>query len=403
LWLLPVLLLAPLLPHGWMSTATWTLPAVLVSMQPAAAPVTAQASGIDLARWLMIIWALGAVVMLLRLALHYVRLLHGTRGAPDAWRQMLHDALPGFDSRRVRLHAVGPAVLWALPRSLLLLPADFALHFDNAATRGLVLRHELTHAQRGDACWSLAMEIASALLWFHPLAWLARPRFRLDLELACDAAALRALPRRQAHYARALLDSAAVQPVPALIPWLAEPQLRERIAMITRIPPDALRRRAGFLAVAVLLSGSLVVAGGALPALAAAPHASSAHPSVDVTYKNHHMPPYPVDAARKGEQGTVILNVTVDAKGNVEKVAVDPKHTTAPAVLQTAAMDAVTQWKFNPGMKHGHSVGGVVKVPVNFSLSYEAPRPSASCPPGFVREQGKGESFSCIAGPLPRK
>ncbi|MGH8182895.1 MAG: M56 family metallopeptidase, partial [Rhodanobacteraceae bacterium] len=276
LWLLPVvLLLAPWLPHGLMSTTRWTLPAVLVGVQPVTASVSAQASGIGWAHWLAALWVLGAVVGLLHLVFRYVRLLQGTRNAPDTWRQMLHDALPGFDSRRVRLHAVGPAVLWALPRSLLLLPADFALRFDNAATRGLVLHHELTHTRRGDACWSLAMEIVSALLWFHPLAWLARPRFHLDLELACDAASLRALPQRQAHYARALLDSVAVQPVPALIPWLAEPQLKQRIAMIARIPPGALHRRAGFLAVAVLLSGSLVVAGGALPALAAAPHASS--------------------------------------------------------------------------------------------------------------------------------
>jgi len=142
------------------------------------------------------------------------------------------------------------------------LPTDFAKRFDDVATRELVLRHELTHVHRGDALWSLAMEIATALLWFHPLAWLARPRFRLDQELACDAASLRALPERTVNYARALLDSVATRPALPLIPWLAEPQLKERIAMLARMPPGALRRRVGFIAISALLAGALYVAGG---------------------------------------------------------------------------------------------------------------------------------------------
>lgn len=167
--------------------------------------------------------------------------------------------------------------------------------------------------------------------------------------------------------------------------------------MITRIPPGALRRRTGFLAIAVLLGGGLAVAGGASSAQAAAPHASATPPSVDVAYKSHHMPMYPVEAARSGEQGTVILDVTVNAQGSVEKVSVDSKDTTAPTILQTAAMDAATKWKFHPGMKQGHPVGGVLRIPVNFSLSYQSPPSSAPCPPGFVREQGKADSFTCTA------
>ncbi|TAN03537.1 MAG: TonB family protein [Rhodanobacteraceae bacterium] len=398
LWLLPVVLaLAPWLPHGWMPAASWTLPAVLVTAQPAGIHTATKVPIVDGTYWLMIVWLFGAAAALLRLAFHYVRLLRDARVAPGAWRQMLHDVAPDFDLHRVRVHAHGPALLWALPRPLLLLPVDFAERFDSAATRELVLRHELTHARRGDAWWSLAMEIASVLLWFHPLAWLSRSRFRLDQELACDAASLRALPRRQANYARALLDSVAAQPAPALIPWLAEPQLKERIAMITRVQPGTLLRRVGFLVIATLLGGSLVVAGGAMPVLAAAPHASFTPASVDVTFKNHHMPKYPVKAAQEGKQGTVILDVTVDAQGDVKKVAVDPKGTTAPAVLQNVAMGAAAQWKFHPGMKHGHPVGGVVKIPVSFSLSYPPSSASASCPSGLVYRQGKGKSFSCIA------
>ncbi|HJR12527.1 MAG TPA: M56 family metallopeptidase [Rhodanobacteraceae bacterium] len=394
LWLLPVaLMLAPLLPQEWTPTAMVVLPGLTVTPHAttaAASPIIAM----DWAHWLVALWLIGAAVGFLRLALQYVKLLRGMNTVPAAWTRMLAEVAPNLDARRVRLHDAGPAVLWALPRTLVLLPADFPKRFSNVATRELVLRHELTHAGRGDAWWSLAMEIASALLWFHPLAWLSRSRFRLDQELACDAASLRIVPEHNADYARALLDSVAVQPMPALIPWLAEPQLKERIAMITRIPPGAHRRRAGFLAIAALLAGGLYVAGGQVPVAAATQAGSkSSPPTVDISYKNRNPPRYPAEAIHKHEQGNVLLDITVDAAGKVTGVTADPKRSTAPAILQTAAIQAAGNWRFNPGMKNGHPVGGRIEVPVRFSLN-EGESP---CPKGFRYEQGEGKSFSCIA------
>jgi TonB family protein len=220
------------------------------------------------------------------------------------------------------------------------------------------------------------MEIASALLWFHPLVWIGRARFRLDQELACDAASLRALPQQTANYARALLHSVAVQPAPALIAWLAEPQLKERIAMISRIPPGATRRRIGFVAVAAILAAGLYVAGGQTPVFAL--QSSPVTPSVDVAWKNAHPPHYPVGALRNGEQGLVLLDVTVDADGQVSGVTVDSRGTTAPAKLQEAAIDAAKRWRYAPGHEDGKAVGGVVKIPVKFSLMGEGPATGAS-------------------------
>lgn len=184
--------------------------------------------------------------------------------------------------------------------------------------------------------------------------------------------------------------------------------------MIARIPPGALRRRAGFIAIAAVLGSGVFIVGGQMPAQAATqgPHASgpmaivlaatqansnSTPPSVDVTFKNRNPPKYPAEAIKKGEQGEVLLEVTIDAAGHVNKVAVDPKMTTAPVVLQTAALQAAANWKFAAGMKDGHPVGGVVKIPVNFSLSGWNPSGKSSCPEGFRYRQGEGKSFSCIA------
>lgn len=142
--------------------------------------------------------------------------------------------------------------------------------------------------------------------------------------------------------------------------------------MITRIPPGALRRRSGLLTVAAMLAGGLYVAGGQASALAAVQTDASA-PSIDMTWKNEHPPHYPVEAIQKGQQGVVILDATIDAQGNVTHVAVDPRGTTAPATLQDAAMRAAKGWRYAPGHKDGKAVGGVLRIPVNFSLTGVGP------------------------------
>ena len=388
LWGLPVVLaFAPLLPQKIVPIAMVVLPGLTV-MPQATSTMATSTHGIDGVQFLMMVWLAGVAVALARLAWHYLALLRGMRAVPEAWTPWLAGIAPGLDLRRVRVHAAGPAVVWALPNSRVLLPADFMRRCGDAATCELILNHELVHARRGDAWWSLAMEIVSALLWFHPLMWMARARFRLDQELACDAASLRALPGQATHYARTLLDSLAVQPVPALIPWLAEPQLKERIAMIARTPPGALRRRFGFTAVAALSACGLLLAGGAAAVPIAAPGTSaSIPPSVDVTYKNRHPPRYPIEAIKKHEQGMVLLDITVDATGRATNVAVDPHGTTAAPVLQAAASKAAEGWKFAPGRKDGKPMGGVVRVPVNFSLegvrSNASPAPQSTPSPNY--------------------
>lgn len=401
LWLLvPAMLLAPWLPSRLAPVAMRVLPALQVVPQGSAGtPIPGIA--IDLLHLLMLAWLAGALIALVRLGVCYARLRAAAGVASPALRAHVERAAPGFDVQRARTHPAGPAMLWALPRPWLLLPEDFAQRYDDAATRDLVLRHELTHARRGDAWWTLAMEVACAVLWFHPLAWWARARFRLDQELACDAAALRQTPQGTPAYARALLCSIAVQPAPALIPWLAEPQLKERLTMLSKIQPGALRRRTGFVAVAVILAAGLALAGGpAAMAVQAATSSSSAYtpPAVDITYKNRNPPHYPVASIKKGEQGRVNLDVTIDASGSVVDVRIDQRGTNAPAALQVAAAQAARNWKFNPGVKNGKAVGGVIRIPVDFSLHAEPAHVTAApCPAGDVYDGALGH---CVKPPV---
>src|SRR5579885_35552 len=394
LWLLPVLLIfAPLLPSALAPARVWTMPAIVVSAQPAFAGTHAP-SGSSWMPFLVLFWSIGAAIALCRFSGHDIRRLRGLAPTPQDWRAAIADAAPELDPRCVRVHAAGPAVFWAL-RTRVLLPRDFTQRFD-AGARRLVLRHEATHVRRGDALWLLLAEFLCAMLWFHPLAWFALPRFRLDQELACDERTLRSLAGEGSSYARTLLESAAAQPLPALIPWLSEPQLKERIAMISNDRPGALRRHAGFVAIAALLTCSLLIAGAETPVQAAA-HASSTAtpPSMDVTMKNTNPPKYPEEALKKKHQGRVMLDVTVDAAGNIKGVAIDPDKTNAPPELQTSALQAAAGWKFNPGTKDGHPVGGRLQVPVNFSLN---PSPCQTSRALRVKKNDGKQSFTCVDG-----
>ncbi|NLA69182.1 MAG: biotin transporter BioY, partial [Gammaproteobacteria bacterium] len=97
-----------------------------------------------------------------------------------------------------------PAVVGAL-RPRIVLPADFeARHAADEAA--LVLAHEQAHLARGDTRAALVAVVLRCVLWFHPLVHLAARSFRLDQELACDAAVLAGHPRSRRRYAGAMLN-----------------------------------------------------------------------------------------------------------------------------------------------------------------------------------------------------
>jgi TonB family C-terminal domain len=374
LWLLPLMLAVlpwlPTLPSAWSITPTLL---VLPTTQTFVAQIGPTAST---SHGLQLLWLIGALICLLRLMIHYCRLLKQNCRLPVPMLQQLQPDLGGLDPRRLRLHPAGPAVLWA-PRSLLLLPADFLERF-NADERRLVLQHELVHLRRGDTLWSLLAELAFALLWFHPLAWLALPRLRLDQELACDERVLKQLPQDELphyemKYAHALLHSTGMDATPVLIPWLSEPQLKERLNMIQRHRPGTLRRRIGFIGLAALM------AGGAYATQAVVHAKPDQAASSDLDYNSAIQPHYPADAITNKQEGMVVLKILVGVDGTPRNVEVDPVTHAAPSLIK-AASDTAMQWHFNPMMKNGKPVEGYARVPVKFSLTPLPAPPTPTSP-----------------------
>src|SRR5690606_182279 len=97
----------------------------------------------------------------------------------------------------------GPALVGAW-RARIVLPADFERRYDTLE-RELILAHERVHLARGDAWVNAFVALLRSLNWFNPLVHLAAAKFRLDQELACDAAVIARFPRARRRYADAML------------------------------------------------------------------------------------------------------------------------------------------------------------------------------------------------------
>ena len=70
-------------------------------------------------------------------------------------------------------------------RPMVVVPADVATSGE-LSVRDAILVHELAHVVRGDYSWQLLQRGIEAMLWFHPLVWLAGRRIEFVRERVCD-------------------------------------------------------------------------------------------------------------------------------------------------------------------------------------------------------------------------
>jgi beta-lactamase regulating signal transducer with metallopeptidase domain len=211
---------------------------------------------------LLLVWALGAGVLLGRLVYGLIQVARlgwrAHRLDEPAWNALgrqIEDQL-GL-RRKVSLlqHAdVEMPMTFGIRRPVILLPA--AAKDWPVEKRRLVLLHELAHVRRGDALMQLIMQFAYALHWPNPLAWFGARRFLLAREQACDDRVL-AAGARPSDYASQLVEVARglkARPHFAATPSMAAPsELKNRIQSI--LDERRLRRglsRPGACALAVL-------------------------------------------------------------------------------------------------------------------------------------------------------
>ena len=77
-------------------------------------------------------------------------------------------------------------------------------------------------------------------------------------------------------------------------------------------------------------------------------------------------PRYPREAQRRGESGTVVLRVHIDADGRPRDI--DLVEGSGSRSLDRAAVDAVRRWRFDPAIRNGRPTEGTLQVPITFRL-----------------------------------
>jgi TonB family protein len=243
------------------------------------------------------------------------------------------------------------------------------------AVQRALLCHELMHVRRRDWQPALLEELWCALLWFHPAARALASRLSLARETLVDEATI-AHTRDRRAYAAALLEFSTARPqLVGATALIGRRHLEQRIAFITQevsMPRSSLAVRlvvaASAVAIASLATASYIPMGAALQAQTEKVYkpgedAGIALPRVVKEVK----PQYTPEAMRAKIQGTVWMMVVVLASGDVGDVTVsqslDEEHG-----LDQQAIDAVRQWKFEPGRKDGKPIPVEVTIQMTFTL-----------------------------------
>ena len=268
------------------------------------------AAGTLRASWLqlaLIAWAAGLFLLGGRLVVGFVRaarLVHRADPVTDRRWNLLVSRLSlraGLVSgvRVVSSEEVDVPMVWGLFNSWLVLPRGIESWPEER--RRVVVLHELAHLKRRDCLWQALGQLALAIHWINPLAWLALRRMRVEREKACDDEVLAAGIGGPA-YAHHLVDIARgltrrPQPAHAAVAMARPSELETRVLAIL----DGRRRRGG-LGRAAWRGGLLALIALLVPVAMLAP-----------------APPERADESRGADAGSdPAVQLTVDDGNDVE-------------------------------------------------------------------------------------
>ena len=297
--------------------------------------------------WAGAIWLLGFAFCMLRIVIASVM----------AWRTIREsygDGAVRYASR------VSSPMAWGIGTRLTLLPPSAATWQEEL--RRVVLLHEGSHLRRND-CWALLIsEITCALYWCNPLVWFAARELRREQEHAADDEVL-AQGVDPATYAGHLVALARSQRAPLLAAGaVCHSDLKGRVESILergRVRTMLNRRR---VLIAAMVLGAITLPLAAMQARKIHKIGGDVTPP-QVLVKNE--PTYS-DAARDEKiQGSVVLNVVIEANGRIEEVSVERG---LHPDLDANAMNAVRTWEFAPAQLNGEPVAVAAKIEVNFRL-----------------------------------
>jgi beta-lactamase regulating signal transducer with metallopeptidase domain len=264
---------------------------------PAPAPQSAVTSGfleriqrLSVRGVVLGLWLTLALLLLARLAVATTRLSSwkgSSRPVEDSsWLALVRRLTRSYGIERpvvlLENSLTDVPVTWGIVYPVILLPAS-SEEWDEEQ-RVAVLTHELAHVKRFDALSQLLGQLALALLWFHPLVWMAVRRMRMEREHACDDFVLVA-GARASRYADDLLGlarrlSRPTAPAAAALAMARRSELEGRLLAIL---DPAMKRTAVRRARVALLTLAVMVLSAPLAAFRPAARVTLQQPDVSST------------------------------------------------------------------------------------------------------------------------
>jgi beta-lactamase regulating signal transducer with metallopeptidase domain/protocatechuate 3,4-dioxygenase beta subunit len=213
-------------------------------------------------------WALGALLAggpaFVGIVRNAIRRRRSPEIADAEWAGLLGGLAGALGiRRRVELRASPAAavpVTWGVFRPVILVPAS-GLGWPEPMRR-VVLLHELAHVARRDVGFLMIGRLAASAFWFHPLAWYALRRLRIECEHAADDLVVRAgVPRTD--YAGKLVELARSlrgTPPAMAVPMARKTTLEHRVMAI--FDDGRSHRPLGVRPALALFGGAMVVLAG---------------------------------------------------------------------------------------------------------------------------------------------
>jgi TonB family protein len=228
--------------------------------------------------------------------------------------------------------------------------------------------HELVHVRRRDWLQVLGEELVRTVLWFHPAIWWLIGRIQLTREHIVDEAVIRLTKSRERYVAAMVavaLSKSRLVPVPVPL-FLRRRFLKRRVAHLLQETTMTTRRLIAAATIsATALAFTSVLAVRAFPLEARGPQRSAPKTGtapVEIAQGGDHLlhgapPEYPHRAAEQRIEGDVVLDLTVDERGEVS----DARVVSGPEALRRAALESVLQWHFSPDKLRSTSAQAVLR------------------------------------------
>ena len=355
-WMLPLAAFAPagLAPVSMVDLSVFS---VASSMADHATP--AVAGSFDWITLLALVWLTVATVVLITVAWRQRRFVRWLVAGRIDFPVDRPTGLPRWVPVHHSTTCPGPMLVGLLPPRLFLPAVDQSVH-------PWVIEHERAHLRHGDPFWNVLILWLQAVFWFHPLVHLAAIRARRDQELAADhAVTARISSSQRGDYARLLLSANAVSMPPGALPWKSNHPVKERIMHCMHSNATPLTRTLGIslLAIGVILAGLVIADTPSSSSEGASKQSGDSvasegeqalQPLVRIA------PRYPRSAYEAGITGAVTLKAEVENDGslsNARVVAAEPA-----GVFDEVAIDAFSQWRFDPTVDGSHEIGSSLKA-----------------------------------------